>query len=77
MNSLSDEERRRMDFTPGSGYIIPWRTVYKQGSISTPCRMVFDASARTPGGESLNAILAKGQNKLAKILHLLIRFRRR
>ena len=77
MNSLSDEERRRMDSTPGSGYIIPWRTVYKQGSISTPCRMVFDASARTPGGESLNAILAKGQNKLAKILHLLIRFRRR
>ena len=77
LNSLSDGERRRMESTPGPGYVIPWRTVYKQGSISTPCRMVFDASARTSGGESLNAILAKGQNKLAKILHLLIRFRRR
>jgi len=39
--------------------------------------MVFDASSRTPGGESLNSILAKGQNKLAKILHPLIKFRKR
>ena len=75
-SSLTEDELRRMNLTPGSGYIIPWRTVFKEGSLSTPCRMVFDASARTPGGESLNAILAKGQNKLAKILHLLIRFRR-
>ena len=36
--------------------------------------MVFDASSRTPSGESLNCILAKGQNKLAKIVHLLIQF---
>lgn len=77
VSSLTAEERRRMESTPGSGYVIPWRTVYKYGSISTPCRMVFDASARTPGGESLNSILAKGQNKLAKILHLMIKFRRR
>ena len=77
VSSLSEDESTRMNSTPGTGYIIPWRTVYKEGSLSTPCRMVFDASSRTPGGESLNAILAKGQNKLAKILHLLIRFRRR
>jgi hypothetical protein len=39
-----------------TGYVIPWRTVVKESSISTPVRMVFDASSRTPGGESLNAI---------------------
>lgn len=75
-NELTEEERRIMDSSPGSGYCIPWRTVYKESSLSTPCRMVFDASSRTPnGGESLNNILAKGQNKLAKILSVLLRFR--
>jgi hypothetical protein len=37
--------------------------------------MVFDASSKTPGGESLNGCLAKGQNRLCKLQHLLIRFR--
>ena len=37
--------------------------------------MVFDGSARTPGGLSLNEVLAKGENKLARLLHLLVRFR--
>jgi hypothetical protein len=62
--------------TPGEGYFIPWRTVYNEGSISTPCRMVFDASAKTPGGNSLNGVLAKGQNRLCKLQHLLVRFRK-
>ena len=56
-------------------YYIPWRTVFKSGSLSTPCRLVYDASSRSPGGESLNEVLAKGENKLARLLHLLIRFR--
>jgi hypothetical protein len=37
--------------------------------------MVFDASSKTPGGESLNGCLAKGQNRLCKLQHLLLRFR--
>ena len=37
--------------------------------------MVFDASSKTPGGEFLNNILAKGENKLAKIASILLRFR--
>ena len=76
MKDLSEAERSRMNSTPGEGYYIPWRLHHKQNSINTPCRMVFDASSRTPnGGESLNALLAKGQNLLVKILHLLIRFK--
>ena len=66
-----------MQEVPGEGYFIPWRTVYNEGSISTPCRIVFDASSKTPGGESLNGILAKGQNRLAKLQHLLVKFRSR
>lgn len=76
----SDLEKKygdEMKKIPGDGYFIPWRTVYKEGSLSTPCRMVFDASAKTPGGDSLNGILAKGQNKLVRLQHLLMRLRLR
>ena len=58
-----------------AGHFIPWRTVFKENSLSTPCRIVYDASSRTPGGTSLNDILAKGENKLASIYNILIRFR--
>ena len=58
-----------------NGYYIPWRTVYKEGSLSTPVRMVFDASAKTPGGKSLNDVLAKGQNRINSLYHILLRFR--
>jgi len=58
-----------------SGYIIPWRAVWNSSSISTPCRMVFDASSKTPGGESLNNILAKGTNHLPKIPNSVQQFR--
>lgn len=45
-----------MDSTPGEGYVIPW---YNTDNLSTPCRMVYDASARTSCGHSLNSTLAK------------------
>ena len=69
------EEQKLIEDAADTGYIIPWRVVWKVASLSTPCRMVFDASSKTPGGESLNTILAKGENKLAKIHNILMRFR--
>ena len=71
MDELSDEERKLAD---KPGYYIPWRTV-ESGSLSTPLRMVFDASAKTASGFSLNCTLAKGTKMLADMLRLLIRFR--
>lgn len=58
-----------------AGHYIPWRTVFKQNSLSTPCRIVFDASSKTPGGSSLNDLLAKGENRLSTIHHILLKFR--
>ncbi|XP_066918232.1 uncharacterized protein [Clytia hemisphaerica] len=55
-------------------YHIPWRAVWKGNSISTPCRVVFDASQATPSGHSLNDLLAKGRNKLNKLQEILIRW---
>ena len=53
-------------------YFIPWRAVWKGNSISTRCRVVFDASQATSSGYSLNDILAKGRNNLNKLQEILI-----
>jgi hypothetical protein len=51
-------------------HYFPWRAVYKEGSVSTPVRIVVDPSA-----SGLNQILAKGENMLTKIPEVLISFR--
>ena len=52
---------------------IPWRAVWSK-SLSTPCRLVFDASQATDSGISLNDILAKGTNNMNKLLKVVIRW---
>ena len=71
---LEDLPPDQQQLAQQSGYYLPWRPVYS-GSLSTPCRMVFDASARCATGQSLNCTLAKGQNMLASLFNLLIQFR--
>ncbi|GFU85998.1 integrase catalytic domain-containing protein [Trichonephila clavipes] len=41
-------------------YYIPHHSVYKPEKTSTPLRVVFDASAKTTSGFSLNSILLNG-----------------
>ena len=53
---------------------IPWRAVWNGNSISTPCRVVFDASCPTSTGYSLNDILVKGRNNMNKLLEIVIRW---
>ena len=45
-------------------YVIPWNYVYKESSISTPVRIVINASSKTSTGKSLNHILCKGLPKI-------------
>ena len=73
VNDLAPEERKVFEATPGS-YTLPWSCVSKVDSVSTPYRVVFNASFKTRTGESLNTTLAKGANKLPLILSLLLRF---
>ena len=56
-------------------YYMPWRFVHNENSITTPVRIVFDASAATKSGFSLNDIVAKGMNSLNSMLEIIIRFR--
>ena len=55
-------------------YYIPWRAVWKGNSISTPCRVVFDASQPTSTGYSLNDVIAKGRNNLNKLQEVFLRW---
>ena len=53
---------------------IPWNIVTNPNSFSTPARMTFNGSSKTSTGHSLNSTLAKGENKLPKIFHILLKF---
>ncbi|XP_066924073.1 uncharacterized protein [Clytia hemisphaerica] len=54
---------------------IPWRAVWKESSVSTPCRVVFDASMTTNSGFSLNDLLAKGRNNMNRLVDIFVRWR--
>ena len=61
-------------------YFIPWRIVFKPGSLSTPARPVFDCSSKTPlrvdgtGGHCLNDLMCKGRNMSFNLVKMLLRF---
>ena len=69
LKDLTADERNMLD--EGVSYYIPWNLAFKD-SISTPIRPVFDASATTSSGNSLNSIIAKGVPDLVKLLSLLL-----
>ena len=73
VKNLPQDIQRMLQDSPIQNY-IPWRAVWKGNSVSTPCRVVFDASQATPSGYSLNDILAKGRNELNKLQEILIRW---
>ena len=53
---------------------IPWRAVWNKNSVSTPCRVVFDASQPTASEWSLNDILARGKDNINNAVEILIRW---
>jgi len=78
------EEQKRMNIietapeesTIGETHYLPHHCVIRNDKSTTKCRVVFDASAKVPGGTSLNDCLYKGPN-LTPLLYdiLLYRFR--
>ncbi|KAF2894124.1 hypothetical protein ILUMI_12049 [Ignelater luminosus] len=59
----------------GPHYFIPHHGVSKLGSTSTPLHIVFDCSARSSRGKSLNYILHSGLKLQTDIVTILINFR--
>ena len=59
---------------PAQNYFL-WSAVWKENSISTPCRIVFNASLPTDSKLSLNDILAKGTNNMNALVEVFMRWR--
>lgn len=57
------------------GYYIPHQAVIKNNSSTTKVRVVFDASAKTTNGLSLNDVLMVGPTIQDKLFTHLVRFR--
>ena len=74
IKNLSQEDQDFLNQSDMQNF-IPWRAVWKDNSVSTPCRIVFDASMPTKSGFSLNDIIAKGRNNMNKLLDLFLRWR--
>ena len=49
VKNLSIEVQKSLE-NNSTHYYIPWRAVWKGNSVSTPCRIVFDASQATSSG---------------------------
>ena len=73
VENLSEPERDLIMNSPIK-YFIPWRPVWKLDSISTPCRLAFDATMSTKGACGLNSILAKGANSLNNLQTITLRW---
>lgn len=57
------------------GFYMPHHAVLKESSDTTKVRIVFDASAKTPNGVSLNDVLLVGPTIQSKLFSHVIRFR--
>ena len=72
MKKLHDLTQEQQDVINNAPFwhFFPWRITKKSDSTSTPIRVVVD-----PTQTKLNLILAKGENRLAKVNNILIKAR--
>ena len=73
LENLTEEQQSKV-LDSEVQYYLPWRPVWNTNSVSTRCRLVFDASHLTASGYSLNSILAKGRNSMNKLVGITIRW---
>ena len=67
------EQQNKITNSPVN-YFIPWRSVWNMNSLTTRCRLVYDASHPTSTGVSLNSILPKGRNNMNRLAEIVIRW---
>ena len=58
VKNLTPEQQKMLKASDVQNF-IPWRAVWNGNSVSTPCRINFDASQQTPTGTSLKYILPR------------------
>ena len=74
LEDLPPEQKNRI-LNAKSSYTIPADVAFKEGSVSTPARWVFDAGSKTALGYSLNDLLAKGAIDMVRLVDMVIDWR--
>ena len=64
-----------LDKAPAEAFYLPMHAVYKSSSTTTKIRAVFDASAKSSSGVSLNDTLLVGPTVHPPLIDVLLRFR--
>ena len=73
VRNLDPEQQKFLEESSIKNF-IPWHCVWNKNSVTTPCRMVFNASHGSRGKRSLNSILAKGVNSMNCLLEIVLRW---
>ena len=73
VENLNADQQKELKESPIQNFIT-WHCVWNKNSLSTPCRMVFNASYSSRGRRPLNSILAKGMNNISSLLQILLRW---
>ena len=68
LNNLPAEKQEEI-LNSKLSYTIPADVAFKEASVLTPARWVFDAGSKSPTGYSLNDLLAKGTINLFKLVN--------
>ena len=74
LDDLPPKLRSKIKYA-SSSYTIPADVAFKEGSVSTPARWVFDAGSRTSRGFSLNDLLAKGTIDMVRLVDMVMDWR--
>ncbi|GFW09608.1 integrase catalytic domain-containing protein [Trichonephila clavipes] len=74
---LGHMEEVKEDILPNPHYYIPHQAVLRPDKSTTKLRVVFNASAKTSNGISLNDTLLKGGTVQNELWCTLLRFRKR
>ena len=74
LDELPPELRNKIK-NASSSYTIPADVAFKEGSVSTPARWVFDAGSKTSKGYSLNDLLAKGTIDMVRLVDMVMDWR--
>ena len=75
MNHAELVPKSELNNPPQSVFYLPMHAVYKESSTTTKLRVVFDASAKSASGVSLNDTLIVGPTVHSPLVDVLLRFR--
>ena len=75
-HKLSHIKKLHEDIYSDEGYYLPHHGVLKPSSTTTKLRVVFNATAKSSNGKSLNDLLCKGGVLQDDIFSIMIRFRK-